>query len=240
MDRVQNTARARWARPRRAGLILRALLLLLAACVATSYLPWAVSEAYRSARGCPAAQAATSGPDHRWRLYRVHACGASTWYALFEAPQSLANNHTAMAYFGTIRSSRLEPVQLRRDYGDRDYLECGWPFPSIACSWTFGMESGAVRAELRNGIPLRIQRGQRFDPATPFAVLPVGILWRGMALNAAIAAGAFLLVLAAARLTARVAQRRRRSRGDCPRCAYPLPGASAEVCPECGASARQL
>jgi hypothetical protein len=77
------------------------------------------------------------------------------------------------------------------------------------------------------------------DPDDPFgdyrvrecSYVPTGILPRGMAINTAVYAGAWWLVLLAPRQIRTLIRRRR---CQCITCGYDLAGNTSGVCPECG------
>jgi hypothetical protein len=108
-----------------------------------------------------------------------------------------------------VPSNRIRAERLRR----------GIPFPCLEGDvWTLG--SGLV-------VEASVWRIPR--PGAPTIDLPLRVLWLGVAANGALT-GLFLWMLARLPAAAEAAVRRRR--GQCPRCAHPLIGASR--CPECG------
>ena len=70
------------------------------------------------------------------------------------------------------------------------------------------------------------------DPVTALRALPLGILWKGFAVNSAsYAALVWLLVLSPATIRRFIRIRR----CACPSCGYDLRGQTSPGCPECGA-----
>lgn len=98
----------------------------------------------------------------------------------------------------------------------------GWPLLCVeGAEWTAG--TGPSFADRM--IVIRSSSGQ--GAAIPLGIMPLPLLVDGAVFGAVIAA----LV----RVPGMVERALRRQRGVCPRCAYPLRGAS--TCPECGPSA---
>lgn len=96
----------------------------------------------------------------------------------------------------------------------------GWPM--LAAYWRHdpdGTPTGGAQLRLPSDDPWG--KGDRFLPTIP--------IWRGMVLNVACYGVAWWFLFAAIGLVRRV---RRRRRGGCPKCGYPV--ADLKRCPECG------
>jgi hypothetical protein len=120
---------------------------------------------------------------------------------------------------------------------NRDGIEDarGWPYLALWCTLDPAVIEGTAAGKpCPDGIALSKLNGK--ITTSYFRALPVRPIWRGLAADTGIFAGAWLsgLVLAGA-------GRRwwRRRRGRCPACGYDLSGSST-VCPECGAAARAI
>jgi hypothetical protein len=116
----------------------------------------------------------------------------------------------------------------------------GWPWLALASvrspdegvaldrEWRFG--------SYRQGFS-RFIGNPRADPEIP-EWLPVMPLWPGFALDSALYAGAWWLLIFAPLPLYRAGRRRFRvSRGMCGSCGYDLKGLASGACPECGAGA---
>ena len=79
--------------------------------------------------------------------------------------------------------------------------------------------------------PDQLFLSKTFRPQGRAFSLPLGPLWRGMALNTAFW---FVLLVACRRVPAKMRARVRRLRGRCPACGYDLLGVWVDGCPECG------
>lgn len=104
-------------------------------------------------------------------------------------------------------------------------VEAGWPFSCLSathCELT-RRSHGAFHVEWLPAIPGTLD-GTRVDP-----ILPYDPIWFGLGANVLVYyCGAWMLVLA----PRTIRRSRRRLRGMCPMCAYPV--GSSHVCTECG------
>lgn len=105
----------------------------------------------------------------------------------------------------------------------------GWPLRAL-CSGRFLFHDDRYSdwGMIRLGGPS--SNGMAFDRALP--IFPV---WPGLAINfAAFTLGWWLLLGGFSLITGSARRRRRKARGQCPRCGYDLFGNYPEGCPECG------
>jgi hypothetical protein len=132
--------------------------------------------------------------------------------------------------------SRLGQTNNRVAVINEDEQVCGWPFRAMWCSigqW-YGQPDGSYSPVDDNGSMIMIKCSAGAGNG-PERYLPLIAIWPGFAINtifyAAILWGLFTL-------PGVVKRHRRRKRGLCPACAYPIGTWGGEVCTECGALVR--
>jgi len=107
--------------------------------------------------------------------------------------------------------------------------EWGWPTRCLWC-WHARPWNGVL---IDHGLGIRLPDRQHSLPGTP-RFLPLMPMWTGLAINTAIFASAWWLVLLACSINLILHRRRR---GQCISCGYDMRSATSGVCPECGTPA---
>jgi hypothetical protein len=111
----------------------------------------------------------------------------------------------------------------------------GWPRLAAYSVTDFSFNLWNVDVIDTKGWPLVWWPHARPYSMHPFAaVIPLRPVWRGLAFNTAVFAGAYAFVPTSVWLTRAVRRRHRAARGLCPSCGYDLKGAPSAACPECG------
>jgi hypothetical protein len=165
-------------------------------------------------------------------LIKFEIAGAALWTSTtfptaseastLSTPESWAPRDTWPLLFPWGNGSTPWPQAIE----ESTVLTFGWPLPSLACWWPPGGPSW--RGML--SVPQLARPGN--VPYVPPAGLPVHVLRRGFAVNTALAAALWSLVLFA---PAPLRSLLRRRCGACPRCGYDLRSlGTGATCPECG------
>ena len=125
-------------------------------------------------------------------------------------------------------------------WGQTGWVYCGWPVPSLDAHWGRIASDGTwpdQRTAYSGPDGCWVSASLERSPAgVTITLLPWHPIWRGMLINTAVFAGAFLLAIVVFRwLTGdyrRAKAKARTSAGLCISCAYPLH--DLPRCPECG------
>ncbi len=105
----------------------------------------------------------------------------------------------------------------------------GWPALALWCQLMPPRAAGTVGIRVEGGVGADWSGGTA--TLGEFRALPLSPIWRGLAVDTAVWAGAWLALWEGAWWARRSARRRR---GRCLDCAYDLRGALTGGCPECG------
>jgi hypothetical protein len=212
-------------------LVFFALLLTLLA----SWLPL-----WFPGQGRPERKARDSSGSPSWELWIEHAPGRDT-IAYWRMQVSGLNVAIPQADFerdkidlnqllSSLRPARLADIDLFAVF-----TTTGWPMRALACS----VEDVSQSSKRRGNEHWRVSAGLfLYDRGNlPPRVLPVGPLWPGFLVNAAMYAAILFTLFSSTRAAKRAFRTRR---GRCPGCGYSRIGLSAAApCPECGALGQQ-
>jgi len=112
----------------------------------------------------------------------------------------------------------------------------GWPLRAL--TWHFGPQQakkekagGYIAIGSLASLPVEGWTNNRYPIAVKHDVIPYLPWWPGLLVNSAFWA---ILAFTIHRVFLFVRRARRRRRGRCPRCAYPVIGLGGNACPECG------
>ena len=106
----------------------------------------------------------------------------------------------------------------------------GWPLLCLWCTLDETAITGGTNGPpVRGGLPL--SRPSNLARLSSFRALPLMPIWRGLAADTAIHAGAWLVAIP---VFIRIRAVIRGHRGLCPACAYDLQHRHTDGCPECG------
>ncbi len=139
---------------------------------------------------------------------------------------------------GTLKPNARESYRwgrLRRVVTDRDRPVAGiedargWPVLALWCELAPPDASGRVGIHVEGGVAADWSGGTA--TLGEFRALPMRPIWTGLAVDTAVWAGTWLVLLEGGWLARRLV---RRGRGRCPECGYDLRGQLAAGCPECG------
>lgn len=133
--------------------------------------------------------------------------------------------HASYAW-GRLRKAVLEPQGAPTGMEDAR----GWPWPALWC----GITAAGPGFAAEGGMAFE-WRGAALS-ASEFRAIPLRPIWRGLALDTALWAAAWLVAAEGAWWARRLTRHRR---GLCLECAYDLRGSVQTACPECGEAGRR-
>ncbi len=156
---------------------------------------------------------------------------------LWGSPKPLINGPVTVPIWG----GAARAYQSNR-WNDPFGSECafGWPMRAFWCEFKTDAHPFFCwdeATECRGGLVLKSGYGRLSYPTylPDTRVIPLRPIWTGLAVNSAIfAAGWWLIVLVFIHIRRRTSAHARIMKGLCPKCAYDLRGDFPSGCPECG------